>query len=200
MSSSAASPYAPGVLPAAHESQIVKIQTCLRKWLSAQKDKRSAAPKLDFEQVSNDLLALTIDPPYAFTSEPAPPPSHAALLSIAKCYWLALVTTLTAPQKDEVARRLDRVPPFGTHVPKFDGRKSVDAPGDLDAREYEGLMRVAVFVLLDMEGLDDVVDSWKELADVGVQVWDEDGDESDESDEEYDEDEEGDDEGWVDTD
>jgi len=105
---------------------------------------------------------------------PSPPELFKrVLLSCVRCYWLALVASFDEKEKEEMAKRLDCVPPYGKRVPQFDGNRCVEKPGELNAREYEGLMRTIHLVALGMVAKD-VVKSWKEIGEVGVQTWEED--------------------------
>jgi hypothetical protein len=49
----------------------------------------------------------------------------------------------------------------------------VEKPGELTAKEYEGMMRVIVLLILEMDGMEEIQKSWQELAEVGVQTWEE---------------------------
>ena len=92
-------------------------------------------------------------------------------------------------ERKEIGRRLDLTPPFGNKVPHFDGKKCIDDPGELSAKEYEGMMRVMVLLLLDMEGMEEIQKTWQELAEVGLHTWEETDEgedvESDDGDEEW---------------
>lgn len=85
---------------------------------------------------------------------------------------MALVETLDEAEKEELSMRLELVPPYGNRIPKFDGKKCVGKPAELNAREYEGLMRVTVMVIVNLTS-NDLVKMWRELAEVGVQTWEE---------------------------
>lgn len=114
---------------------------------------------------------LKVDSPYAFT--PAPPYKfRPVLLSCIKCYWMALVKSLSDGERTELGMRLDLVPPYGKRIPKLNGKKCVETPGDLTANEYEGLMRVTNMVIVQLTS-DEIVRMWRELAEVGVQTWEE---------------------------
>lgn len=71
-----------------------------------------------------------------------------------------------------MAKRLDCLPPYGERVPQYNGSKCVEKPGELDAREYEGLMRTMHLVVLGMVSKD-VMSTWNEIGEVGVMNWEE---------------------------
>lgn len=75
-------------------------------------------------------------------------------------------------EREELSKRLDLTPPYGNRIPKFDGKKCVEQPGHLSAKVYEGLMRTVTFVVIGMTD-DGVLELWRELAEVGVQTWEE---------------------------
>jgi hypothetical protein len=84
-----------------------------------------------------------------------------------------LLASLEASQRDELCYRLDATPPYGKTIPLLPGHKCVNTPGELSAKEIEGLMRTVVYVTMKMVP-DEVTESWRELAEVGVQLWEED--------------------------
>ncbi|KAF8070402.1 hypothetical protein FPV67DRAFT_1668258 [Lyophyllum atratum] len=164
------SPFPDGVLPAEHQSEIVKIRTCLTSWVAATNNCRKKVPGAeDNMQSATEALITT---PYAFTPSP-PELFKRVLLSCIRCYWLALVASFDDKEKDEMAKRLDCIPPFGKRVPRFNGKRCVEKPGELNAREYEGLMRTIHLVALGMVS-NDIVKSWNEIGETGVQTWEED--------------------------
>ncbi|KAF8995494.1 hypothetical protein BDQ17DRAFT_1365692 [Cyathus striatus] len=146
-----ASPFQEGKLPQALQDQIGAIRTCLTTWLSTVADcrrgVRGSAERL--ETAMENLTNLTVADEYA--------PFKKVLLSCTKCYWIALISSFDEEEKEEMARRLDLVPPYGKRVPEFDGSKCVKEPGKLSEREYEGLMRTVHL-----------------LGEVGVHTWEED--------------------------
>ncbi|KDR75276.1 hypothetical protein GALMADRAFT_140802 [Galerina marginata CBS 339.88] len=166
-------PFPPEVLESEHKKQIIAIRTCLLSWLLANSDVKEESPGAgeNMQRATEELSNLKVDPPYAFTPSP-PYQFRSVLLSCIKCYWVALIKVLNDGEKNELAERLNVVPPFGRRIPRFDGKKCVENPGELDAREYEGLMRVTTFVVINLTS-DDVVKMWRELAEVGVQTWEE---------------------------
>ncbi|TFK44457.1 hypothetical protein BDQ12DRAFT_717608 [Crucibulum laeve] len=168
-----ASPFADGSIPSDLQAQVVHIRTCLTTWLKAMEDCRKKVPgsaeRLDVAMKS--LVDLEVDAPYAFT--PAPPYKfRRVLLSCTKCFWIALVLSLTPDEKKEMEQRLALVPPFGARVPQFDGQKCIQEPGSLNEREYEGLMRTVHLVAIGMVPKE-VGKIWREIGEVGVQTWEE---------------------------
>ena len=87
-------------------------------------------------------------------------------------YWLALVASLNNDQRDEVSRRLNLTPPYGETIPRLDGQKCVHSPEELNAKEVEGLLRTVLYVTMGMVS-PEVTKSWRELAETGVQLWEE---------------------------
>ena len=57
-------------------------------------------------------------------------------------------------------------------IPRLEGLKCVYRPGEMNAKEIEGLMRTVVYVTMQMVPID-VTRSWEELAETGVQLWEE---------------------------
>ena len=117
-------------------------------------------------------IGLEVHPDHAF-SPPPKPLFRRVFVTMTKTYWLALLASLDAEQRDELCRRLDATPPYGRTIPVLPGRKCVHTPGDLSAKEIEGLMRTVVYVTAEMVP-QEVTKSWSELAEVGVQLWEED--------------------------
>ncbi|KAJ3508040.1 hypothetical protein NLJ89_g5973 [Agrocybe chaxingu] len=72
----------------------------------------------------------------------------------------------------KIAQRLETVPPYGKRVPKLKGKRCVQKAGELNEREYEGLMRTAMFVAMGLVP-DFVIKWWRELGEVGVMNWEE---------------------------
>ncbi|KAF9564794.1 hypothetical protein CPC08DRAFT_705089 [Agrocybe pediades] len=168
-------PFPPDLLPVDHQKQIVRIRTCLIAWIMAWEEEEEAkgdkAAQEALAKATEDLAGLQVDPPYAF--DPPPPYKfRSVLLSCIKCYWMALVKSLSEAEKAELGMRLDLVPPFGDRVPKFDGKKCVEKPGELNQREYEGIMRVTNMVIVQLTS-NEVVRMWRELAQAGVLNWEE---------------------------
>ena len=96
------------------------------------------------------------------------------LVGFTKVYWIALLNSLTQDQRTELSSRVDATPSFGDTVPDLVGTKCINSPDDLNAKELEGLMRtihVMIITLVDR----DIVTSWRELGEAGVQIWEEDG-------------------------
>lgn len=83
-----------------------------------------------------------------------------------------MIASFNDHEKDEMMHRLDCTPPFGKRIPKFNGKKCVEKPGELSAKEYEGLMRTIHLVALGMVSRD-VQKSWSEIGEAGVQTWEE---------------------------
>ncbi|GLB37362.1 hypothetical protein LshimejAT787_0404130 [Lyophyllum shimeji] len=168
------SPFPEGVLSAEHQAEVGKIRACLNSWIAATNDCRRKAPGAEdnMQSATEALLYLEVAAPYAFTPSP-PELFKRVLLSCTRCYWLALVAFLDEQGKDEMTKRLDCVPPYGKRVPRFDGKRCIEKPGELNEREYEGLMRTIHLVALGMVSKD-IVKSWYELGEVGVQTWEED--------------------------
>ncbi|PPQ93650.1 hypothetical protein CVT25_012709 [Psilocybe cyanescens] len=166
-------PFPQGKLTAEHRKQLVTIRTCLISWLLAKVDVDDEVPNTNesLERATEELSKLKVKAAYAFIPSP-PYKFRSVLLSCIRCYWLALVESLDEHEKKELSARLDLVPPYGQRIPKLDGEKCVGKPGELDAREYEGLMRVATFVIVNLTS-DDIIKMWRELAEVGVQTWEE---------------------------
>ena len=117
-------------------------------------------------------IGLEVHPDHAFSPHPKPL-FRRVFVTLTKTYWLALLASLEAEERDELCRRLDATPPHGRTIPVLPGRKCVYTPGDLSAKEIEGLMRTVVYVTAHMIS-QDVTKSWSELAEVGVQLWEED--------------------------
>ncbi|KAH9485226.1 hypothetical protein JR316_0002133 [Psilocybe cubensis] len=166
-------PFPQGKLTVEHRKQLIVIRACLISWLIARSDVDDNVPNAsnNLEKATEELSKLQVQAPFAFT----PSPTYifrSVLLSCIKCYWIALVESLDTPEKDELAARLSLVPPYGQRIPKLNGKKCVDAPADLNEKEYEGLMRVLTLVIVDLTS-DDVMKMWRELAEVGVQTWEE---------------------------
>ncbi|KII84883.1 hypothetical protein PLICRDRAFT_179211 [Plicaturopsis crispa FD-325 SS-3] len=165
---STVSPYPEGALPAEQQAEIVKIRAQLQEWLSAMKDVRAK------KAGASDILTSETEKLAAYAFSPAPPYKfRRVLLSCIRCYWLALVATRSDAERDELAARLNCIPPYGDRVPAFDGKKTVEKPGELSAKEYEGLMRTIHLVILGMPGIGEIVKTWRELGEVGVQTWEE---------------------------
>lgn len=129
--------------------------------------------------ISSYPAGLNVAEPYAFAPSP-PYPFQRVLLSCIRCYWLALIASFDDFEKNEMKERLNCLPPNGVRIPKFDGEKCVEMSGELDAQEYEGLMRIMHFVALGMVPKD-VVKTWYEIGEIGVQTWEEEVDESETS-------------------
>jgi hypothetical protein len=117
------------------------------------------------------VLDLDVAAPYAFTPSPHYP-FQRILISCIRCYWLALIASLDDFEKNEMKERLNCLPPHGGRIPKFDGAKCVERPGGLNEHEYEGLMRIMHVVSLGMVPKD-VVKTWYEIGEIGVQTWEE---------------------------
>ncbi|KAF8971069.1 hypothetical protein BDZ97DRAFT_1753414 [Flammula alnicola] len=166
-------PFPPGVLTSEHEQQITIIRSCLQSWLVAREDikKELASSRERMGSAMEELRNLKVEAPYAFT--PPPPYTYrSVLLSCIKCYWLAQVASLDDAKRGELAKRLDVIPPYGKRIPQFNGTRCVEKAGELNAREYEGLMRTVVYVVLGLSE-DGVAKMWRELAEVGVMTWEE---------------------------
>ncbi|KAF9528482.1 hypothetical protein CPB83DRAFT_875940 [Crepidotus variabilis] len=166
-------PFPSGVLTAEHEAQIEKIRSVFKRWLPAAEDSRKKVDgaKEQLQSVTEDLKNLQIDAPYAYS--PAPPYIfRPILLSCTKTYWLAVIAALSDDQKKEMAQRLNCIPPYGKRVPQFDGKRCVEQASELNDREYEGIMRCAMFALINLLP-SEVVRFWRELSEVGVQTWEE---------------------------
>ena len=116
-------------------------------------------------------LDLQIAAPYAYTPGPAYN-FRPVLLSCTKTYWLAILAALDDQQKAEIAKRLDCIPPYGKRVPTFNGKRCVEKAAELNEKEYEGLMRTVVFVVVGLLPTE-VAKFWRELSEVGVQTWEE---------------------------
>jgi hypothetical protein len=119
--------------------------------------------------ISNAFLSkgLQVHPDHSF-SPPPKPLFRRVFVTLTKTYWLALLASLEASQRDELCHRLDATPPYGKT-----GNKCVNTPGELSAKEIEGLMRTVVHVTMEMVPVE-VTKSWRELAEVGVMLWEED--------------------------
>ncbi|KAF9460742.1 hypothetical protein BDZ94DRAFT_884739 [Collybia nuda] len=167
------SPYPDGTLPVEHQAEIAKIRACLTTWISATNDVRREVPgaREKMVTITDALLGLQVAEPYAFTPSP-PYPFQRILLSCIRCYWLALVASFDDFEKNEMKERLNCLPPDGNRISTFNGEKCVEMPGDLNAQEYEGLMRIMHFVALGMVSKD-VVKTWYEIGEIGVQTWEE---------------------------
>ncbi|CAA7259156.1 unnamed protein product [Cyclocybe aegerita] len=165
------SPFPPGVLTEEHEKQMLAIHACLEEWVDTHNDSRKNAEgaKERLKVATEKLANLKIDAPYAYA--PAPPYTYrSVLLSCTKTYWVALLAALDDDKKAEIAQRLEMVPPYGKRVPKFKGKRCVQKAAELNEREYEGLMRTAMFVAMGLVP-DFVVEWWRELGEVGVMNW-----------------------------
>jgi hypothetical protein len=104
---------------------------------------------------------------------PSPKPTfRRVFVSFTKTYWLAMLASLDDGQRKELAHRLDLTPPCGVTIPELHGSKCVETPQKLSAKEYEGLMRTIVMVAVGMVPAE-VTKSWRELAEVGVPLWEE---------------------------
>jgi hypothetical protein len=114
---------------------------------------------------------LQLHPNHTF-SLLAKPLFRRTFLSFTKTYWLALLSNLNADQLNDLSRRLDMTPPYGETIPRLEGQKCVYKPGDMNSKEVEGLMRTVVYVTMEMVPRP-VTQSWMELAETGVQLWEE---------------------------
>ena len=89
-------------------------------------------------------------------------------MSCTKTYWLAILAALDDQQKAEIAKRIDCIPPYGKRVPNFNGKRCIEKAAELNEKEYEGLMRTVVFVVVGLLPTE-VAKFWRELSEVGVQ-------------------------------
>lgn len=121
---------------------------------------------------SSARLALQVAPEFAFTPA-APEPFRRVFLSIIKCYWLAIIASLSATDRTEVGNRLNQIPPYGKRIPIFDGARCVEKPGELSDRVYEGLFRTVMYVLIGLVDKD-VLRWWETMAEAAVMNWEED--------------------------
>ena len=76
------------------------------------------------------------------------------------------------------------MPPFRGE-PMFDGKRVVENAGDLTEKEYERLMRTAIFVLAVLNA--EMAEWWRQLSEMGAVNWPEcDGDDDDDDDDDDD--------------
>jgi hypothetical protein len=190
------SPYADGVLPDLLQNDVSNIRKCLRRWLSLSELWQEGADN-DIIQATIDLArkysilhdcgtinacfldanlfaivkGLEVHPDHAFA--PAPKPLFRRIfVTLTKTYWLAMLASLDSDKHEELSHRLDLTPPYGRTIPRLPGRKCVYTPGEMSAKEMEGLMWTVVAVTANMVPTE-VTRSWRELAEVGVQLWEE---------------------------
>ena len=101
-----------------------------------------------------------------------------------RCYWLAVVNSLSSQQKPQLSTYLNSMPPFRGE-PMFDGKRVVENAGDLTEKEYERLMRTAIFVLAVLNA--EMAEWWRQLSEMGAVNWPEcDGDDDDDDDDDDD--------------
>ncbi|KAF8893890.1 hypothetical protein BD779DRAFT_958875 [Infundibulicybe gibba] len=101
------SPFTEGVLSETHNSQIIHIRTCLQTWLQGVSDLRKgiSGARERFSAATQALADLEVAAPYAFTPEPEYR-FQRSLLSCVRCYWIALIASFSASEKDEMMHRL----------------------------------------------------------------------------------------------
>jgi len=164
------SPYEDGVLTESLQQDILKVRKSVRRWLALSEAWQEGAED-EIIRATVDLASVQLHPSHTF-SPPAKPLFRRTFLSFTKMYWLALLSYLNADQLNELSHRLDLTPPYGETIPRLEGQKCVHRPEDLNAKEVEGLMRTALYVTMKMVP-DPVSQSWRELAETGVQLWEE---------------------------
>jgi len=178
------SPYVPGLLPEDLNTTITIIRRALRSWLALSEECQAGKRDLDERlfEATWTIANLQIPAPYAFVPQrrigskaKQIPVFISAFTSIVKAYWIALLTTLDDTQRTNAITYLDIMPPFQDRVPQFDGKKCVEDVESLTLKEFEGLMRsCSILVAQEVAGNDpDVVASWMEVAEAGVQLWEE---------------------------
>ncbi|KDQ18556.1 hypothetical protein BOTBODRAFT_515253 [Botryobasidium botryosum FD-172 SS1] len=153
-----------------HKADLEEIEAILTLWLLAYQEVEEGIEggREEFVKANEELATLKLSPEYTFT--PAPPQRfRSALLSIAKCYWMAAVRSLSRDQLFVLVVHLNSVEPFGDSIPRFDGVRAVERPGELTALEYAGLIQTAVFTL----GMADqaMIPWWRTFSEVAARTW-----------------------------
>lgn len=57
-----------------------------------------------------------------------------------RCYYLATTSSLSTELLGQLAVRLTATPAYGARIPVMNGKRMTSKPGELNDREYEGLM------------------------------------------------------------
>jgi len=163
-----------------HKTELRRIGIMISLWTNAYRSKEG------LDQQAERLSAFEVAEPYTFK----PPPTRrltSVLLSMTRCYWLAVVNSLSAQQKPQLSTYLNAMPSFRDE-PMFDGKRVVENASSLTEKEYERLMRTAIFVLAVLNA--EMAEWWRQLSEMGAVNWPE-GDDDDEDADEVDDEEMG---------